>query len=530
MQIYDVTVIGAGVVGCAVARELSRYRLRTLVLEKEQDVACGNSSRNTGMLHAGFTYKPGTLKAECAVEGNREFDQVARELGVPFKRTGKLVVGFTDQDRENILKYKAVGEQNGVEGMRMVDKEEMNRIDPNAGGEFAMYVPSSGILDPMQYTIALAENACRNGAEFRFGQQVTGIIRQDGDAGQTPASGAVPSQNAAGQTPVRSAVPPQDTAAARTPGGQPSSAPAVLYQLHTPTDTFFTRWVINCAGAQASGISAMLGYPDYPVKGFKGEYYVLDKKAGKYLSIPVYPAPNDKGGFSTHATPTIDGNVLVGPDSYVTQELEDYKVTKEHMDGLFADGQKMFRQMKRDYFIRNFSGIRWKRYDPETGEILDFMLEADDARPGTVNLAGIESPGVTCALPLARRAVAKLVEKEHPAPNEAFDPVRPVKKRFFEMTHEEKQQAIAEDPMYGEIVCRCETVTRAEILAAIRNPLGVHTVTGIKNRTRATMGRCQGGYCETRITEMIEEELGLKPEEVRYSKKDSYMFTGKVRV
>lgn len=488
MKMYDVMVIGAGVVGSAVARELSRYRLRIGVLEKELDVGCGNSSRNTGMLHAGFTYKPGSLKAECAVEGNREFDQVARELGVPFRRTGKLVVGFTEHDRENIEKYKAIGEKNGVEGMRMIDKEEIARIDPNAGGEFAMFVPSSGILDPMQYTIALAENACANGAEFLLGQRVTGICRD---------------------------------------------AAASLYQItaETPagTCTYQTKWVINCAGMYASQISAMLGYPDYPVKGFKGEYYVLDKKAGAFLSIPVYPAPNDKGGFSTHATPTIDGNVLVGPDSYLTEGLEDYTVTKEHMDGLFADGRKMFRQMKREYFIRNFAGIRWKRVNPETGEVLDFLLEADEEHPNTVNLVGIESPGVTCALPLARRATAKLAEKERPEKNALFNPVREVKKRFLEMSHAEREAAAAENPMYGEIVCRCETVTKAEILAAIHNPLGVHTVTGIKNRTRATMGRCQGGYCETRITQMIEEELWLLPQQVRFAKADSWMFTGRVR-
>ena len=445
MMSYDVIVIGAGVVGSAVARELSRYQLNAAVLEKELDVACGNSSRNTGMLHAGFTYKPGSLKAECAVEGNQEFDQVAKELGVPFKRTGKLVVGFTDHDRENILKYKAIGEQNGVKGMRMIDKDEINRIDPNAGGEFAMYVPSSGILDPMQYTIGLAENACQNGVKFHFGQKVTGITRDEAKD---------------------------------------------VWVVTTETDTFETKWVINCAGMYASEISEMLGYPNYPVKGFKGEYYVLDKKAGKFLSIPVYPAPNDKGGFSTHATPTVDGNVLVGPDSYVTEGREDYVVTKEHMDGLF---------------------------------------QSDDAHPHTVNLVGIESPGVTCALPLARRAVALLVQKEQPQKNESFNPVRPVKKRFHEMSHEEQQQAIKENPLYGEVVCRCETVTKAEILDAIRNPLGVCTVTGIKNRTRATMGRCQGGYCETRITEMIEQEKHLAPEEVRYSKRDSYIFTGKVR-
>lgn len=488
METYDVIVIGAGVVGSAVARELSRYDLRIGVLEKELDVGCGNSSRNTGMLHAGFTYKPGSLKAQCAVEGNRGFDQVAKELGVPFSRTGKLVVGFTDHDRENIEKYKAVGEKNGVEGMRMIRKEEIAQIDPHAGGEFAMFVPSSGILDPMQYTIALAENACMNGASFHFGTRVTAICRDQA---------------------------------------------ASLYQITAATAEgtciYATRWVINCAGMYASKISAMLGYPDYPVKGFKGEYYVLDKKAGAFLSVPVYPAPNDKGGFSTHATPTIDGNVLVGPDSYVTEGWEDYKVTREHMDGLFADGKKMFRQMKRDYFIRNFAGIRWKRIDPSTGEVLDFLLEADETRPNTVNLVGIESPGITCALPLARRAVAKLVEKEQPKRNLQFDPTRKTKKRFLEMDEAQRAEAIAEDPRYGEIVCRCETVTRAEILAAIHNPLGVHTVTGIKNRTRATMGRCQGGYCQTRITEMIQEELGLTPQQVRYSKPDSWMFTGKVR-
>lgn len=484
MMSYDVIIIGAGVIGCAVARELSRYDLNIAVLEKEMDVACGNSSRNTGMLHAGFTYKPGSLKAECAVEGNQEFDQVAKELGVPFKRTGKLVVGFTEHDYENILKYKEIGEKNGVKGMRMIDKEEIAQIDPNAGGEFAMYVPSSGILDPIQYTIALAENACQNGVAFHFSQEVVSIQRDSANG---------------------------------------------CWFLKTATDQFQTKWVINCAGMYASEISEQLGYPKYPVKGFKGEYYVLDKKAGNYLSIPVYPAPNDKGGFSTHATPTIDGNVLVGPDSYITEQAEDYTVTKEHMDGLFTDGQKMFKHMKREYFIRNFAGIRWKRYNPETGNILDFLLESNDAQPNTVNLVGIESPGITCALPLARRAAALLIKKEQPKPNPQFDPIRPVKKRFSEMSHEEQKKAIEENPLYGEIVCRCETVTRAEILDAIRNPLNVCTVTAIKNRTRATMGRCQGGYCETRIAEMIEEEKNIAPEAVRYAKKDSFLFTGKVR-
>ena len=482
MGAYDVIILGAGVVGSAVARELSRFCLDIAVLEKEPDVACGNSGRNTGMLHAGFTYTPGSLKAECAVEGNREFDQVAEELDVPFRRTGKLVVGFDEEDRRNILKFKEIGERNGVRGMEMIDKARLNQLDPNAGGEFAMYVPSSGILDPMQYTIALAENACANGVRFLFGRRVEGIRREEDG-----------------------------------------------YLIHTCKGDVRTKWVINCAGMYASQISAMLGYPDYPVRGFKGEYYVLDKKAGKNMRIPIYPAPNEKGGFATHATPTIDGNVLVGPDSYITEGYEDYKVTREHMDGLYRDGRRMFKEMKPEYFIRNFAGIRWKIYDPKTGENKDFVLESDDSHPCTVNLAGIESPGVTCALPLARRAAAILREKENPRIDPSFSPYRKGIRRFSDMDQKEKKEAIAGNPDYGEVICRCEMVTRAEILQAIHNPLGVHTVTGIKNRTRATMGRCQGGYCETRITAMIQEELGIDERQVRYSKENSYMFTGKVR-
>ena len=489
-MIYDVTVIGAGVVGCAVARELSRLDLKILVLEKELDVATGNSSRNTGMLHAGFTYKPGSLKAECAVEGNQEFDQVAKELCVPFKRTGKLVVGFTDHDRENILKFKVNGERNGVKGIRMLEtREEIEAIEPWAGGNFAMYVPSSGILDPMQYTIALAENAAKNGARFLFGAGVTAIDRN----------------------------PEED-----------------LWILRTPQGDFSSRWVINCAGAFSPMISEMLGYPAYFQKGFKGEYFVLDKNAGKYLSVPVYPAPNDKGGFSTHATPTVDGNILVGPDSYLTEGREDYANRQDRLDGLITDGSRMFTQMRREYFIRTFAGIRWKNCDEKTGEVLDFILESDPAHPHTVNLVGIESPGVTCALPLARRAVQKVVERSklEGTPlqkNPSFDPCRKALKRFSEMTREEQEAAIAENPDYGQLICRCEKVSRAEILAAIHNPLGVRTVTGIKNRTRAMMGRCSGGYCQTRITQLLEEELGLTPEEILYQRESGYMFTGKVR-
>jgi len=482
MEQYDVAIIGAGVVGCAIARELSRYQLRICVLEKEPDVGCGNSSRNTGMLHAGFTYKPGSLKALCAVEGNQEFDQVARELDIPFRRSGKVVVGFTDTDRQNILKYKAIGEQNGVKGLEMVDKQRLNEIEPGAGGEFAMYSPMSGILDPMQYTIALAENAHQNGVKFLFYSEVNGFVWNKD-----------------------------------------------VYHIKSGNTTIQSRWIINSAGMYSTKISDMLGISGYVTKGFKGEYYVLDKNAGAGLHTPVYPAPNEKGGFATHATITVDGNVLVGPDSYLTEGREDYATTSDHLAGLVREGLKMFDKVKPEYFIRTFAGIRWKLIDTKTGEVQDFVVERREEAPHAVNLVGIESPGLTCALPLARRVIEKIQEVEHLEKNPGFCPVRKGIKRFSELSLSEKQAIVKENPEYGEIICRCEAVSKGEILAAIHNPLGVHTITGIKNRTRATMGRCQGGYCETRIAALICKELQIKESEVLYQHKNSYMFTGKMR-
>jgi glycerol-3-phosphate dehydrogenase len=479
----DVIIIGAGVIGSAIARELSRKKLSIVVLEKELDVAFGNSSRNTGMLHAGFTYKPGSLKAKLCVEGNREFDGVARELGVSFRRTGKVVIGFNDDDLKRILKFKSIGEENGVDGLEIVDRARLDEIAPGAGGNFAMHCPTSGILDPIGYTIALAENAATNGVEFRFGEKVTGIERNDG-----------------------------------------------MYEVTTDKGLHRGRWVINAAGMNSCAISDMIGFKrDYIVKGFKGEYIVLDKNLGKHLAIPVYPAPDEKGGFSTHATPTIDGNVLVGPDSYVVDDLEDYETTKLHLDGLYEDGKRMFPYMDRQSYIRSFAGIRVKRVNPMTNENLDFLIEDDIEIPNAINLVGIESPGLTCSLPIARRVSGLIGKTETLKENPNFDPVRLKTERFSEATNEERAKLIENDPDYGEIICRCEKVTKKEIIEAIRNPLGAATIASVKNRTRAGMGRCDGGYCQMRITELIGSELGLKETDIRYKARDSYMFTGRLR-
>lgn len=482
MECFDVLIIGGGVIGNAVARELMRYKLRLGLLEKEPDVGTGASGRNTGMLHAGFSYAPGSLRAKLCVEANAEFDRVARELDVPFRRTGKLVVGFTEEDRARLLHYKAIGEQNGVPGLEMIDRKRMDAIEPAAGGNFAMYSPSSGILNPFLYTIALAENAHANGAEYFLEHEVLDS-RHEGR--------------------VRRVV--------------------------TTRGDFLARWVINCAGLHSGRVSAMLGLPGHTIGGFKGEYFVLDKRAGEGVNIPIYPPPRPDGGFPTHATPTIDGNMLVGPNSLWTDDLTDYTVTRASLAELIEDGGKMFSRMKPEYFIRNFAGIRPKRMDPATRRPLDFLIETRDDAPGIVNLVGIESPGLTSALAVARMAVRLLATREPLEKNPLFTPLRKGILRFADQDETTRRRLIEENPDYGEIICRCECVTRAEILAAIRNPLEVATVNGVKNRTRAMMGRCQGGYCQTRITEMIMEECGKTPTEVLLGKPGSTLFTGRVR-
>ncbi|HHV64910.1 MAG TPA: NAD(P)/FAD-dependent oxidoreductase [Peptococcaceae bacterium] len=485
---YDVLIIGAGVVGCAVARELSRYNLKIAVLEKELDVGMETSGRNSGVLHAGFNNKPGTLMAKYCVEGCLEFDQVAKELDIPFKRTGKIVVGFTEDDKKKLYQLKEQGERNGVPGLEIIGREKIKELAPYVDGEFALYSPVTGILNPFIYTIALAENARQNGVDFYFANEVLAICLANQE-------------------------------------NQPA-----CYQLTTTKATYIGRWLINCAGLNSDKIARMMGIDDYTIYPCRGEYFILDKKAGDYLKIPAYPVPNPKeGGLGIHLTPTIDGNVLIGPSSEYIEERDNYAATQKIMDLLLKDGSRIFPYIRREFFIRNFAGIRPKLVSEEQGGYADFVIEERTETPQAINLIGIESPGLTSALPLARKVVEMVGEKEHLKEKADFNPYRQGILCFREQPLEKKKELIEQDPNYGEIICRCETITKAEILQAIHNPLGVETLVGVKNRTRAMMGRCQGGYCQTRIAELIMQEKGKEPPEVIYARQGGNMFTGRVR-
>ena len=486
-ELFDVLVIGGGVVGSAVARELSRYRLKTGVLEKNPDLCFETSGRNSAVCHGGFTYDKGSLRAKLCVEGNRMMGDLSKELGFRFLRCGKIFLGETPADREALHKTIEHGRENGVPGMEILEEDELRRRVPAAPGKFGLFCATSGILDPFEFTLALAENAVHNGVRYYLSHEVTGISRDEEG----------------------------------------------IYTVRTPRGDFRTRWLVNSAGLGAKKISDLLGITGYRIVNEKCDYILLDKKKGPLLPMPIYHAPlyTPKGvHWGTHLTNTIGGSVLVGPyGNTFVEDTTDYSVQKENIDILFREGNALWPHIERADYIRTYAGTMPKRID-ENGKFMGFTIEIrDEIAPRAVNLIGIESPGLTAAAAIARYAVGLMKEREDLPENDAFDPVRKPHVHFCDLSADEQAALIAEDPDYGELVCRCEKVTKAEVLRAIRGPLGASTMIGVKYRTHAMMGRCQGGYCQMRIERMLEEERGLAPEQVHYGRGNSPLFFGKVR-
>lgn len=479
----DVLVIGAGVIGSAIAYELSKYQLDIVVLDQASDVAAGTSGRNSAVVHAGFNNKPGSLMAQLCVEGSQGFEKLCSELGVPYQKTGKYVVAFDDGDTDILEHLIQQGDRNGVRSLRMADAEELRENIPNVGGICAMYSPETAIINPFLYTIALAETAAENGVRFYFDHKVEKI-----------------GQNAGG------------------------------YRVVAGNRQFQAKYVINCAGLHSGEIAGMMGVHGYHIYPCKGEYFILDKAASQFLSIPVYPAPKPGiGGLGVHLTPTTDGNLLIGPSAEYIEDPDDYASTAPVMDKLFSEAKQLLPVLERRHIIGSYCGNRAKLVPPEKGGFHDFVIREFPEVPRAIQLIGIESPGLTASMPIARM-VAGMLDKHAPlVPKKSWHILKRANNRFRELPLEEQKKLVKGDPDYGEIICRCEQITKREIKDAIENPLGIKTISGIKYRCRATTGRCQGGYCLTRIINILVNEYGMRPEEITYRGKGGELFFGEVK-
>jgi glycerol-3-phosphate dehydrogenase len=482
---YDVIIVGAGVVGNAIARELSRYQINVAVLEKELDVGLGTSSRNSGVVHSGIHYKPGSMRAKANVQGNDMMGDLCRDLKVKIQYIGKLTVAQDDTDIETLHALKEQGEANGVPGLEILDKDQMQKIQAGVGGIQALYSPTTGIICPYGLTVALAENAVANGVDFHLGEEVKAITKTNNH-----------------------------------------------FEVETsPGRLFKAQVLINSAGLFADNICRMAGINEYRIYPCRGEYLILDKRLEGSLSTLVYPAPRKGGaGLGIHLTNTVDGNILIGPSNEYIDESDDYACTADVIKLLKKEGHELLPGLSTSDFIRNFSGLRPKQTSPEEKGFKDFVIESRRDLPGFINLVGIESPGLTSSPAIALMVKDMVGETLSLKEKGSFVAERKGLTGFFhELPPEEKADLIAEDPDYGEIICRCEQITKKEILDAIQNPLGSKTINGIKYRARAMMGRCQGGFCLPRIVQILEKEFGYRPDDFLLSNPGSNLFTGYVR-
>ena len=486
---YDVIIIGAGAVGCAVARLLSQYELSVLVLEKECDVAYGISGRMSGVVHAGFNNKPGTLMAKLCVEGSREFEGICKELGIPFKKTGKVLVAFDNEDMNTLKGIIARGEENGCEGLRLVDEEEMHRLVPGVGGIGGMLSPNTAIFDPFVFCIAHAENAMENGVDFAFNSEVIGIDKiSEVDVEET------------------------------------------RFIIHTISKTYKCRYIVNSAGLYCDKISAMLGVNKYTIYPCRGEYFILDKITDEMLNIPVYPVPKPGiGGLGVHLTPTIEGNLIIGPSAEYLTERDDYGTTSEIMDKLLTEAKALFPMIRDRDIIGNYCGIRPKQAPPGEGGFRDFIIKEEEECPGLVNLIGIESPGFTASVPIAKMVCALIGEHLDLKKKRDFISYRKEQIKFRQLPKEEQERLIAEDPEYGEIICRCQNITKREIRDAIENMFGSRSLSSIKYRAWCMTGRCNGGYCMNKIIDMLVNDYQVPLSEITYRGNGSEMFSSEVK-
>ena len=455
---YDAVIIGAGVTGAAAAWALSRLCANICVLERTEDVCTGTSKANSAIIHGGFDPAVGSLMAKLNVRGNEMMDSLCEDLDVPFQRNGALVVCTDEAKMGELEALLARGIANGVSGLRIVRGEELFRMEPNLSENVtaALCAPTSGIVCPFELTLALAENACQNGVDFHFHAEVTDIRRDEKG----------------------------------------------LYHVKAGGTEYVTRAVINAAGVYADEIHNMVSTQKIRIRPRRGEYCLYDRALQGYVRHTIFQLPTEKGK-GVLVTPTVHGNILAGPTSDFISDKEDTATTAEGIAEVLEKENLSVKPLPRGKIITSFAGLR------AHGEMGDFIIGEAEGAPLFYDLAGIESPGLSSAPAIGEMAAAwakkalGLQKKDHVIEKRTGIP------HFAELPFEEKQKLIEKNPLYGQIVCRCETVTEGEIVDAIRRPLGARSLDGIKRRTRAGMGRCQSGFCLPRVCEILHRETGI---------------------
>lgn len=475
----DVVVIGAGAVGCAIARELSKYNVRVMVVDKNEDIGGDASKSNSAIIHTGFDATPDSLESQLVVAANPMYDELVKDLDVPFKRIGAILPAFTQEQFEKLPEIKAKAFKNRVYDIEYKSKEELLMIEPNLNPEVlgGLYIPRESIIDPFIWVQALAENAYANGVEFLLKAKVIDIKTENGK--------------------IRSVV--------------------------TTKGEIETTYVINSAGLYCDEIAAMVGKAEYKVVARKGQFYILDKKTDCQVNYIVLPIPTKitKGKLMC---PTIHGNMLVGPTAEDQESKVDKSTTAEGLASIEKDVRGLIPNVNLRDTITQYSGLRPNR-NPE-----GLHVDTYEDLYGYINLSGVRSTGLTLSAAMGKYVAQTLLNIGAPLVlKDNFIKQRKGIVKFSEQTREEQDKLIQENPLYGNVVCRCETITEAEIMQAIHRPLGARSVDGVKRRVRAGMGRCQAGFCGPKVLEILARELKVEPTEINKHNDGTYMVTGKTR-
>ena len=473
----DVAIIGCGVIGAATAFSLARYDLSVTVLERENDVATGTTKANSAIVHAGYDPEPGTLMARLNVEGNRMVKELAKQLDVPCKEIGSLVLAFDERDLETIKELYRRGVANGVPDLELLSAEQTLAMEPSLSKEVkgALLAPSAAIVSPWELCLALAEVAVKNGVELRRNSPVTAIEKIEGG-----------------------------------------------YRITAGGEVVEARMVVNAAGAEADRIHDLIAPHAFTTLPSRGEYYLMDKSQGALVDHVIFQCPN-KDGKGVLVSPTVHGNLIVGPNAEPVEGPTDVAVTADGLAFVKKQAAKSVPGINYRDSIRNFAGVRAVTDQP------DFIIAEVEGAPGFIDLGGIKSPGLTSAPAIGEEAV-KLLEKAGLVLTEKPDFVAERRRvRFKELSSKEKAALVAKNPAYGRIICRCETISEGEILDALHSPIPPVSIDGVKRRCNPGMGRCQGGFCGPRVQEIIARELGVPQQEIPQDKAGSRILLGRTK-